>query len=111
MIVVKEKRGEVDLSSSADVEAGLSGKDLELARASAELEQAFKEATARSSEQAVAAHPGVAEQPMQVCMPTCSAEEIFEEGGMRGYSSFWDLKPSSTEQTASDQDIHVVLLT
>lgn len=67
IIGVKEATGEVDLSSSADAEAGLSERDLDLAKASAELEQAFKEATARSSEQAVAAHPGVAEQPMQVC--------------------------------------------
>ena len=69
MVCVKDADGEVDLSSSADAEAGLSEKDLELAKASAELEQAFKEATARSSEQAVAAHPGVAEQPMQVHCP------------------------------------------
>ena len=73
MVVAKGAKGDVDLSSSADAEAGLSEKNLELAKASAELEQAFKEATAKSSEQAVAAHPGVAKQPMQVCIlaPFC----------------------------------------
>lgn len=61
---MQESTGNVDLSSSADVEAGLGDANLSVAEASARLEDAYREAAAQSEEQAAEAYPGTQEVPM-----------------------------------------------